>query len=113
MTKRFETPKDWKKFSGSIEIHDPLPLLAVMTWEEAITTARDSEKKTTAGLHYAMLPAIFGCVAAWHIDGLDNPTVENFPGTPRAAASQLVAWIIDCVMDVYRGEELEQADPNE
>jgi hypothetical protein len=113
LSKRFETPKDFKKFCGYVEIYDPLPLASVMAWEEAIESVRNVEGKTIAGQHFAILPALLQCVETWHIDGIENPTPQNFPGTPRMEAARLFAWLTNCVMEIYRGEELNEADPNE
>jgi hypothetical protein len=118
MSKRIDTPEGWKKFSGYVEMRDPLPLLAVLTWEEAIQSIQAKRKDETGltviGMNVILLPAILACVESWHIDGVpEAPTMDTFPGTPRIASDMLVGWLIDKIRQICVGEGLEESDPNE
>lgn len=149
MAKKVTTPEGWKRFTGSVEFRDPIPLDAVLAYEEALDRARprlcmdamelrkdSSDEGKRAFLEHfieccqktelphcrmgmsetaaqkEMLPAVLACVEAWHIAGIDNPTVRSFPGTPKQAASQFLAWLIDNIASIYAGEELDKTDPN-
>lgn len=55
-----------------------------------------------------MLQAVRPCVSEWHIDGFD---LANPPGSPKAARSELIAWLITEISKIYVGEEPD-GDPN-
>jgi len=71
-------------------------------------------KKDDAQAQIVMLPAIFDCVEEWHIKGVsEKPLLEDFPGTPKAAVSKMVAWLLDCITEIIVGPQIsESADPN-
>jgi len=149
LSKKITTPEGWTKFTGWVDFRDPIPLDAVLAYEEALNRARprlcweamelrkvetdegrqefvkhfiDCCGKTdlphcTPGMgetaaQKEMLPAVMACVEAWNIEGITNPTAKTFPGTPKKAASQFLAWLIENIAAIYVGEELDKADPN-
>ena len=62
--------------------------------------------KTEIQAQARLLPAVKACVESWGIEGFD---LSNPPGSPKAARSELIGWIIGEVNKLYLGEE---PDPN-
>jgi hypothetical protein len=54
-----------------------------------------------------MIPAIRKCVAEWKIPNFD---INNPPGNPKISRSQLVAWLVNEINNLYLDEGLN--DPN-
>jgi hypothetical protein len=121
MGRRFESPV--KHFPGFVEIKEPIPYADVCVWEDAIDALNEKypPKEDEDGkrlptwsfrqFYRAAFPALFPCVEKWNIIGLpENVTVQTFPGTPANAREQLIAWLVECVSKVYKGNE--DNDPN-
>ncbi len=51
-----------------------------------------------------MLPAVFACVEAWDLSGIEDVTFETFPASPRGASHKLIDWIFKEILSVYFGE---------
>jgi hypothetical protein len=64
--------------------------------------------KTDIEAQVRMLQAFKPCISEWKIDGFD---LANPPGSPKAARSEFVGWLITEIAKVYLGEEPE-GDPN-
>ena len=64
--------------------------------------------KTDIEAQVRMLQAVKPCVAEWNIDGFD---LANPPGSPKAASSELIGWLITDSSNIYIGEEPD-GDPN-
>lgn len=116
MTKTLTSPV--KRFSGTVELSDPLTFPQYMAWSKAVEAAVVMrEKVTVATIGYddivteVMLPAILACVEAWHIAGVpDKPTVETFPATPRMSAGRLIAWLAGEIGAVISEEDEEKKE---
>jgi hypothetical protein len=102
--KRIESPV--KKFPGAVEFHDPLPYLTVLKFERV---AREAKKDADAGEIF--IPVILEAVEKWDLQNFpEQPTLEAFPGTPRAAIHQLIAWLLNEMTAIYKGSA--DDDPN-
>ena len=63
--------------------------------------------KTGTEADSTLLPIVLKCVDEWQLDNFpDNPSVENFPGTPRLAAASLIDWLVTGVTSIYAGDAL-------
>jgi hypothetical protein len=100
-----------KRFSGSVTLSDPLTFPQALAVESAIRKGQAlGDEGTHLQFDNVLLPAVLACVQEWNIAGVDNPTPETFPATPRTASAELIAWLIGEVMALYKdAEEL----PNE
>ena len=108
MSKHVESPV--KRFSGSVELKDPLPYLVVVRFEQAVGTLRADATAKDAGAHF--LPVLLDCAEKWELKNFpETLTVDNFPGTPRKDSLALIAWLINEVTAIYKGNE--DNDPNE
>jgi len=59
------------------------------------------------------LPAIIECVEEWHIKKIpEHPTIDTFPFTPVEERSKLIAWLIGEINMVWKGNGLDEPDPN-
>jgi hypothetical protein len=116
MTKTLTSPV--KRFSGTVELSDPLTFPQYMAWSKAVEIASAQREKLTAiTVGYddivteVMLPAILACIEAWHIAGVpEKPTVETFPATPRRATAQLIAWLAGEIGAVISEEDEEKKE---
>ncbi len=114
MTKILTSPV--KRFSGTVELSDPLTFPQYMAWSKAVQAASEQRDKLTAiTVGYddivteVMLPAILQCIEAWHIAGVpEKPTVETFPATPRMSAGRLIAWLAGEIGAVISEEDEEK-----
>jgi hypothetical protein len=95
-----------KRFPGTVNCPDMLTLPQVLQIENALREmAGQRETMAAAGFDYAYLKAILPLYSDWHIEGVPaEPTSETFPGSPRVDSARLIAWLIDAIMQVYRGE---------
>lgn len=93
-------------FPGTVNRPDMLTLPQVLQIENALREmASQRDQMAAAGFDYAYLKAILPLYSDWHIEGVPaEPTAETFPGSPRIASAKLIAWLIDAIMQVYRGE---------
>ena len=100
-------PKVWP---GHVMLYDPIPLVTVAQFEKAM---RERPDMGQAEVDSEILPAIFPCVAEWHLNSTfpEGVTVETFPGTPRRASARLIAGLISEIVNIYKGDE--ETDPNE
>ena len=95
-----------KKFAGAVVFKDPLPYNTVVKFE---TAARDA---TAQDVGIKFLPVILEAVEKWELKNFPAvPTVDNFPGTPRKAVYELIAWLLNEMTAIYQGNE--DGDPNE
>lgn len=94
-----------KRFAGTVVLRDPLPYLTVTKFEKVI---RDNIE---ADMGEKFLPVILESVEKWELKNIpDSMTVENFPGTPRKAVYELIAWLLGELTAIYKGNE--DGDPN-
>lgn len=98
-----------EKWSGSVEIADPMTMLQVKAVEDALS--KFTEEKKEGGrvwfseVDEAMLPAVFACVEKWELSGFPSTvTVETFPATPRTESHKLIRWLFNEIYKVYIGE---------
>lgn len=116
MTKTLTSPV--KRFSGTVELSDPLTFPQYLAWIRAVEAAAEKREKITAiTVGYddivteLMLPAILQCIEAWHISGIpENPTVDTFPATPRVSAGRLIAWLASEIGAVISDEDEEKKE---
>ena len=123
MSRIIESPV--KKWPGTITIPDFLTINQAITYEDAIDSANkllpkiedgDSEEvvkekkakiaEIISGKKYEreLLPGIFACVESWNLQGLENISVDNFPGTPKRARAELFYWLLGAIADLYKDE---------
>ena len=110
-----------KRWTGHVLLHDPFNLDMVFAIEEAQDRATELEpskflqKVGEAGVSVGttwssksdalLIPAFLKCVAEWHLENFpENPTVENFPASPRRDARILIDWLWDEINVIYVGE---------
>ena len=95
-----------KKFPGSVTFYEPLTFPMVKTFEDAIQITRELEgDNNRLERDEVLLPAICSCVEEWGLEGLGDLTPETFPGAPRIASAQLVAWLIGEILEMYTESE--------
>lgn len=99
------------KWKGSVVIADPLTFPQSIAFEDAMSKAKEIGSEGAKAEYYsALLPGIFACVEKWELEGLSQPTLENFPSTPRISSARLVAWLANEINALYsEGEELPNA----
>ena len=101
------------RWPGAVVLADPMTLPQALSWEKAIRSAQmNPDTATFTDLNYAILPGICACVEKWELEGIDNPTPETFPATPRKQSIELITWLMNEISRIYNGEE-EKASPNE
>ena len=93
------------KFPGSVTLYDPLTFPMVKTFEESISEAQELEGANQTAYDQVLLPAICACVEEWSLEGLGDLTPETFPGSPRIASAQLVAWLSGEILALYMEDE--------
>ncbi len=99
-----------KRWPGYILLYDPIPLVKIATFEEAMTK-QETEKYTEAVNQNNLLSALLPCVAEWHLENFpEEVTIRTFPGTPRIESAKLIAELINAITELYRGDE--DTDPN-
>ena len=100
------------RWPGQVSVSSPLTLPQALAWEKAIRNAQSiGGEGTLTDYNYAVLPGICACVEKWELEGIDNPTPDTFPATPRKDSVELITWLMNEVSRIYVGEE-EKADPN-
>jgi len=101
------------RWPGQVTLSSPMSLPQALAWEKSIRVAQEvAATGTLTDYNYAILPGICACVEKWELEGIDNPTPDTFPATPRKASVELITWLMTEVSRVYVGEE-EKSDPNE
>ena len=103
MSKIITSPS--KHYSGSVTIADPMTMLQVMEWEEAIEKAKAFAKEELYSAKYAreILAGIFPSIEKWELVNFPElVTIDNFPGSPKAESMKLIAWLIQEISKVYR-----------
>lgn len=101
---------DVERWKGHVLLHDPLPLVKLAVFEDAITAALKIDPKLgTARSHVELIPALLECVAEWHIEGFpEKPTSETFPGMGTGITKKDITLIINFVTDAiikwYKGD---------
>jgi len=101
------------RFPGTVDFYDPLSFPQSIAFSDALDKASALETKTRADLYEfvkAMLPGIAACVESCDIDGVVLEP-DKFPSTPNVSAQDLLAWLVQEVLALYR--ETEPPDPNE
>jgi hypothetical protein len=111
MSKRISSPSS--KWPGAVVLSDPMTLPQALSWERAIRAVQThADNATLTDVNYALLPGICACVEKWELEGLDQPTPDTFPASPRNKSIELITWLTGEITRIYTGEE-EKADPNE
>ena len=94
-----------KRYSGRVILSDPLTMPQVMAFEDAMREARamnEDDGVLTSRRLYTVLSGIIPCVEKWELSGIAEPvTADNFPGTPKMAVAQLVAWLVGELTKLY------------
>lgn len=115
-------------FPGFVIFHEPLFFEQVAAFEDAqdeavrvepsqfwtkIAEARGMKDESgevvklswTSRSDRAFLPALLKCVKEWRIEGIpEQPTLENFPFSPRDKTHELVEWLVTELRKVVDGE---------
>jgi hypothetical protein len=106
MPKRIESPV--AHWPGYVMLSDPLTYPQVFAFEDAREAAQNASKEGIQDwrrLQYLWLPGILACVEEWHLEGIENPTQDTFPATPAKSASELLAWLIDGIVELHQEAE--------
>ena len=98
-----------KRWAGTVTIADPLTIPQAEQIENALgideTQPIEEGKRVWLTVNdKKMLPAVFACVEAWNLQGLEGVTFETFPASPRGASHKLIDWIFKEILSVYFGE---------
>ncbi len=96
-----------KKWAGTVTIADPLTIPQAEQIENAlgIDEAQEEGKRVWLTVNdKKMLPAIFACVEAWNLQGLEGVTIDTFPASPRSTSHKLIDWLFREILHVYFGE---------
>jgi len=103
-----------KNTRGHVMLHDPLPLIKLANFEEALEAALKIDPKLgKAKAHAALLPSILECVAEWRVDGIpENLTIETYPGIgtniSKVDTGTIINLIVNELIKFFVGK-----DPNE
>lgn len=124
MAKIIESPS--KKWAGTVTLSDPLSMPQVMAFEDAIQNGidqaiehgnvvtvkdKDGNEREAANVMSArymlgILPGVCACVEKWDLQGLpENMTPDKFPGSPKIASAELLAWLIREITILYNDAE--------
>jgi hypothetical protein len=99
-----------KRWPGEVVISDPLTFPQIIALDDAFAAVREHDTLTVDRTDALILPGVLRCVEEFRLAGFPpNPTYETFPATPRIASAQLIAWLINEIMKLYKDAEL----PNE
>ena len=114
-----------KQWPGTITLPDYLTINQAIDYEDAIDSANAllpkiedndneeiiKEKKakiaeiiSSKKYERELLPGIFACVESWNLQGLENISVDNFPGTPKRARAELFYWLLGSISELYKDE---------
>ena len=109
MSKVIKSPVD--HFAGEVTLSDPLTFPQVFAIEDVLNASKElGEDTTVARYHHSVLPGILVCVEKWDLKGggfPKDPTVDTFPATPREESSELIAWLMNEIVELYA-----KADPD-
>ena len=103
------------RYSGTVELHDPLTYPQYIAWSEAVEQAATHRTESYMLYCQALLPGVCGCVAQWNLTDnvagvpLGQVTPATFPATPRKSADKLLGWLVDGIMALVA--EADEADP--
>jgi hypothetical protein len=105
MSKVIESPV--KRWPGTITLPDYLTYPQVVAFRKAVAEAKGLGEDAQLDVYnYAMLPGLCICVERWDIAGLpEHVTAETFPAAPARASSQLLAWVINGVVALFKDAE--------
>ncbi len=95
------------KWSGSVEIADPLNIQQAQLVNDSLQLPQKNEDGTyyTVALDAGKIPAIIGCVTKWSLkDFPEIVTLETFPASPRKAAHALIDLLHAELVKIYIGE---------
>ena len=93
------------RFPGTVVLHDPLTLPQAIGMERAMDASLRLDNPSQNEINYALMPGICGCVAEWHLDNLGPLTPDTFPASPKRAAAELMAWLVNEVIALYKDAE--------
>ena len=120
MTKTIISPI--KRWPGEVTFVDLPTLPNLVAWSDALIEARQWTRPDpddaasvliTNLVHYraALLPGALACVESHTLAGL-SPTLtpDNFPGRPRQAVIDLIAWLVEQAAIIFTADD-ESLDP--
>lgn len=105
MSKVIKSPL--QRWAGEVTISDPLTLSQAHLIEDGLTQPQGGEDGRIwfTVIDDKQLPAILGCVEKWSLSNFpENPTLENFPASPRGDSHKLIDWLFSEIRNVYFGE---------
>lgn len=94
------------RFPGAVTLPDWFTFPQLIEWERAVKTAsglKDDPNATEGQYLAAWLPGIGAAVEAWEMNGI---TAEHFPASPRAASTELLAWLVGEITKLYNDAEI-------
>jgi hypothetical protein len=100
------------QFPGTVTLAEPLTFPQFLAWQDAVTAMRDlidQDEPDASRAEQALLPGLCACIETWNLNGGQQYTPETFPATPRAASSQLIAWLLRETTALITAAD---ADPN-
>lgn len=103
------------EFPGTVTFPKRLTLPQALEYERAIKKAQALEEPTQSEYDMIIMPVICDTVVDWNLrdeDGeeLGELSPQTFPGSPKLASAELVAWLITELSKIYRPRE--DQDPN-
>lgn len=103
-----------EKWKGHVILHDPIPLVMLANFEEAVIEALNIDKNLgKAKAHAKLIPSLVECVKEWKIEGFpENVTAETFPGAGSGMSKIDIAQIINFITtEIFK--LVQGKDPNE
>lgn len=103
---------DVKGFQGYVITPDYMNIQQVRAFEDAFfgDLAKLSEEEKDRRVFVSvsderLIPFLLDFVTEWHIKNVpEEPTLENFPQTPRRDAHALISEISQGIFEMWRGE---------
>lgn len=92
-----------KRYPGSINLPDYLTFPQLGAWEDAMRAAGEHREDTLEALPFVWAAAR-EIVTEWNLDGVDP---ARPPATPRAAAIELAAWLIQSINAMLADEDID------
>ena len=103
MAKTIKSPV--KQFPGSINLPDRLTMPQALAFERSVSDGQVliNSEETASQTEYdnIMTPVICEVVEEWNLDDLDQLSPDTFPGSPRKASHELIAWLYNEITRLY------------
>jgi len=100
-----------KKWPGKVILADPITFPQLYAFEDSVDQIQNNREISRDRADGIWIPGILACAEKWDLENFPKePTVENFPASPRIASSKLIAWLVAEITKIYQeAEELPNA----